>query len=358
MPTGCRPGSARPVPAASRRRPPVRPRRPGHEAVGPAGRPGIPGARGPAAFPGRAAAGDRRGGRRPRWRRLRSISSTAGSGGRFVVVGETSGLDVVSESKGMLVVRLLAAGRNAHSAYPWLGDNALVKLQSSVTSLLARYPVATEEVWRTTVTLARIRTQNQARNQVPEDAEALLDIRFPARDADLGRQDQHRGHRLPAGLLRSQASRPWWISSTCRTAPIRSARGPQAPAGGPAAGLRLLWPAPLARRQRRALLRPAGHPRRRVRRGRRRLGAARAEEYADLTTVAPYYRALSDFLGTPGTRSRSREAHRTRSRSRLRSPRWPRRPDRGPASPRPHGPGRAPPRRRYPATARAAGAGR
>ena len=105
--------------------------------------------------------------------------------GDFVIVGETSGLDVVNESKEMLVVRLLAAGRNAHSAYPWLGDNALVKLQRTVASLLARYPVASEEVWRTTVNLARIGTRNEARNQVPADAEALLDIRFPPGDAEL-----------------------------------------------------------------------------------------------------------------------------------------------------------------------------
>ena len=105
--------------------------------------------------------------------------------GRFVVVGETSGLHIVNESKGMLVVRLLATGRAAHAAYPWLGDNALVKLQRTVASLLARYPVATEEVWRTTMNLARIGTSNEARNQVPADAEALLDIRFPAGDADL-----------------------------------------------------------------------------------------------------------------------------------------------------------------------------
>jgi succinyl-diaminopimelate desuccinylase len=105
--------------------------------------------------------------------------------GQFVIVGETSGLHIVNESKGMLVVRLLATGRAAHAAYPWLGDNALVKLQRTVASLLARYPVATEEAWRTTVNVARIGTRNEARNQVPADAEALLDIRFPAGDADL-----------------------------------------------------------------------------------------------------------------------------------------------------------------------------
>lgn len=105
--------------------------------------------------------------------------------GRFVIIGETSGLRIVTETKGMLGVRLLAAGRSAHSAYPWLGDNALLKLQRSVSNLLARYPVATEEEWRTTVNLARVQTQNQARNQVPAEGEAWLDIRFPFGDADL-----------------------------------------------------------------------------------------------------------------------------------------------------------------------------
>ena len=51
--------------------------------------------------------------------------------------------------------------------------------------LLARYPVATEEVWRTTVNVARVHTPNQAINQTPAKAQAWLDIRFPAEDADL-----------------------------------------------------------------------------------------------------------------------------------------------------------------------------
>jgi succinyl-diaminopimelate desuccinylase len=104
--------------------------------------------------------------------------------GRFVIIGETSGLRIVTESKGIVTVTLTSAGRAAHGAYQWLGDNALVKLERSVANLLARYPVATGEVWRTTVTLARVHTQNQARNQVPADAEAWLDIRYPADDGD------------------------------------------------------------------------------------------------------------------------------------------------------------------------------
>ena len=104
---------------------------------------------------------------------------------QFVIIGETSGLRIVTESKGIVTVTLRAAGRSAHSAYQWLGDNALVKLERSVSNLLAAYPVATQEAWRTTVNLARVQTQNQARNQVPAEAEAWLDIRFPAQDPDL-----------------------------------------------------------------------------------------------------------------------------------------------------------------------------
>lgn len=102
--------------------------------------------------------------------------------GDFVVIGENSGLDIVADSKGLLQARLTATGRNSHGAYPWLGDNALLKLVRTVDRLLERYPEPGEEVWRTTVNLARVATTNQAFNQVPADAEAWLDIRFPAGD--------------------------------------------------------------------------------------------------------------------------------------------------------------------------------
>ncbi|GII81557.1 peptidase M20 [Sphaerisporangium rufum] len=111
--------------------------------------------------------------------------------GDFVVIGEQSGLRVVTDSKGMVVANLRATGRGAHGAYPWLGDNALLKLMRSVDNMLARYPVATEEVWRTTVNLARVETPGAARNQVPALAEAWLDIRFPPEDRELaGRSPQ------------------------------------------------------------------------------------------------------------------------------------------------------------------------
>jgi succinyl-diaminopimelate desuccinylase len=111
--------------------------------------------------------------------------------GAFVVIGEHSRLNLVADSKGLAQARLRADGRSGHGAYPWLGDNALLKVMNTVTRMLARYPVPAEEVWRTTVNLARVETPNRSFNQIPAQAEAWLDIRFPAEDADLsGRTPQ------------------------------------------------------------------------------------------------------------------------------------------------------------------------
>jgi succinyl-diaminopimelate desuccinylase len=216
--------------------------------------------------------------------------------GRFVIVGETSGLQVVNESKGMLVVRLVAEGRNAHAAYPWLGDNALVKLHSSVARLLARYPIPAEEAWRTTVTLARVRTQNQARNQVPADAEALLDIRFPAGDPDL------------AGQSIEEVTA--YLRSFCEpgVTPVVDLLDPPHRADQDQPEVRRLQDAARHQGFPGDLLRKHGVSDGRfygqlgipaVAFGVDGSGQHGPGEYADLTTVAPYYRALSAFLGTP-----------------------------------------------------------
>lgn len=105
--------------------------------------------------------------------------------GRFALIGEHSALRVVNESKGILTAYLRATGRGGHGAYPWLGDNALVKLMKTLNAVLAAYPVAAEPAWRTTVNIARIETLNRAFNQIPAEATAWLDFRFPPGDADL-----------------------------------------------------------------------------------------------------------------------------------------------------------------------------
>ncbi len=103
----------------------------------------------------------------------------------FVIIGEQSGLEIVADSKGIATVVLRATGVSGHGAYPWRGDNALVKLLASIERVLAAYPVPATEAWRTTVNVARIQTPNNAFNLIPDFAEAWLDVRFPSEDTAL-----------------------------------------------------------------------------------------------------------------------------------------------------------------------------
>ena len=106
----------------------------------------------------------------------------AGVTAGFALIGEATGLGVATECKGIVGARLSARGRSAHGAYPWLGDNAVLKLNRAIDAILAAYPVPEREAWRATVSVARVHAQNQAVNQVPAQAQAWLDIRFPAGD--------------------------------------------------------------------------------------------------------------------------------------------------------------------------------
>ena len=242
--------------------------------------------------------------------------------GEFVVIGETSGLRIVTESKGMLGVTLRANGRGAHSAYQWLGDNALVTLTRSIHNVLARYPIATEEAWRTTVNVARVHTPNQARNQIPAEAEAWLDIRFPPEDADLGGKT--------AGEIAA------YLQGFCEpgvTAVVDHLDPPQhADRGRPEIGQ--LREAALAQGYQPEFLRKHGAGDGRfygeagvtaVAFGVGGHGQHGAEEYADIATIEPYCRALSQFLRDPGqcgiTRPAARTARASRTRRAARGPR-------------------------------------
>jgi acetylornithine deacetylase/succinyl-diaminopimelate desuccinylase-like protein len=121
-----------------------------------------------------------------------------------VIIGEHSGLRIVTDSKGMITATLRAVGRSGHSAYPWRGDNALIKLQTSLANLLAAYPPATEEAWRTTVNLARIQTPNQARNQDPRPGRGMAGHPLPGRRHQPERQDHPADRRLPGVVLRAR----------------------------------------------------------------------------------------------------------------------------------------------------------
>jgi succinyl-diaminopimelate desuccinylase len=220
-----------------------------------------------------------------------------GVSGEFVVIGEHSGLRIVTDSKGMITATLRAVGRGGHSAYPWLGDNALVKLHRTLDRLLAAYPVPAEEAWRTTVNVARIETPNQARNQIPALAEAWLDLRFPPEDGDLNGKT---AEEITAHL-----------ATFCEpgVTPVVDLADPPHHADRDRPEIRRLREAAAGQGYRADFLRKHGAADGRFyyQRGVDAVifgiggdGLHGPDEYADTTTIAPYYQALTEFLGNPG----------------------------------------------------------
>lgn len=213
----------------------------------------------------------------------------------FAILGESSGLSIVTESKGIANVVLTAEGRNAHGAYPWLGDNALLRLHRTLEAFLGKYPVPETEAWRTTVNLARVATPNEAFNQVPAAAEAWLDIRFPAGDPDLDGKDE--------------AEFTAYLAGFCEPGVTAEVRRLDAPAHADTRRPEITALRDAARRQGfdSGFLRKHGtgdarfyrqHGFNAVSFGIGGEGQHGPAEYADVSTIVPYYNALSDFLKT------------------------------------------------------------
>jgi succinyl-diaminopimelate desuccinylase len=220
----------------------------------------------------------------------------AGVTAGFALIGEASGLGVATECKGIVHVRLRAEGRSAHGAYPWQGDNALLKLNRAIDAILAAYPVPEREAWRATVNVARVHTPNRAMNQVPAQAEAWLDIRFPAGDPGFDRKTPQQVAAYMAGFCG-----PGVTPVVDRIDPPHHAdeRHPEVAA---------LLAAARAQGYDGELLRRHGtgdvcffaeHGIVSVEFGIGGGGLHGPGEYADIATIAPYHQALTEFLRRP-----------------------------------------------------------
>jgi succinyl-diaminopimelate desuccinylase len=197
----------------------------------------------------------------------------------FVLIGEQSGLRVVTESKGLLQVRLTATGRAAHAAYPWLGDNALTRVIRAVEAILARYPVPSAEEWVTTVNLARITTGNGAVNQVPADATAWLDVRFPHEDGRTGEEIAADLRQDGIEVLIDSVAPPHHADPSC--AEVRLLRGSTELLRKHGAADGRFYS---ARGVNAVIFGPGGD------------GQHGPAEYLDVTTIEPYEEALRGFL--------------------------------------------------------------
>jgi succinyl-diaminopimelate desuccinylase len=89
--------------------------------------------------------------------------------------------NVVVKEKGILRLKLVATGRSAHGARPWLGDNAVDNLLADYLKLKPLFDTDAPDHWHATLNLSRM-AAGKADNQVPDRAEALFDIRYTEND--------------------------------------------------------------------------------------------------------------------------------------------------------------------------------
>ncbi len=88
---------------------------------------------------------------------------------------------VVVKEKGIVRLKLIARGKAAHGARPWLGENAIENLISDYFKIKRHFDLTAPGHWHRTLNFSRIQA-GKAVNQVPDYAEALFDIRFTEND--------------------------------------------------------------------------------------------------------------------------------------------------------------------------------
>jgi succinyl-diaminopimelate desuccinylase len=88
---------------------------------------------------------------------------------------------IVVKEKGILRLKLIARGKTAHGARPWLGENAIENLIADFFTIKRHFELAAPGHWHRTLNFSRIQA-GKAANQVPDYAEALFDIRFTEND--------------------------------------------------------------------------------------------------------------------------------------------------------------------------------
>jgi putative selenium metabolism hydrolase len=98
----------------------------------------------------------------------------------FVVIGEPTNLRVYRGQKGRCEMRVAACGRSAHGASPWLGDNAVYKMQAvirTIQDLDARLP-NDPFLGRGSIVVTHIESREASLNAVPDGCSIVLDRRL------------------------------------------------------------------------------------------------------------------------------------------------------------------------------------
>jgi succinyl-diaminopimelate desuccinylase len=88
---------------------------------------------------------------------------------------------IVIKEKGIVKLKLIARGKTAHGARPWLGENAIENLINDYQVLKTNFELAAPDHWHRTLNFSWIQA-GKVSNQVPDYAEALFDIRYTEND--------------------------------------------------------------------------------------------------------------------------------------------------------------------------------
>lgn len=83
------------------------------------------------------------------------------------------------KQKGVLMIKLKSYGKGEHSAYTWVGKNAITQLFETYKKIELLFPpnFSDKKHWYTTINLGKV-TGGLAPNSIPDFAEAEIDIRF------------------------------------------------------------------------------------------------------------------------------------------------------------------------------------
>jgi succinyl-diaminopimelate desuccinylase len=88
---------------------------------------------------------------------------------------------IIVKEKGIVQLKLVARGKTAHGARPWLGENAIENLINDYRVLKKYFALQAPDHWHRTLNFSYIQA-GKASNQVPDYAEALFDIRYTEND--------------------------------------------------------------------------------------------------------------------------------------------------------------------------------
>lgn len=100
----------------------------------------------------------------------------------FVIASEPTNFDIVYKAKGVLQLKISTSGLTAHGAYPWRGENAILKMNNFLYNLDKKLPNPKKESWLTTMNVSKIGTTNEAFNKIPDNCYVLIDVRYIKED--------------------------------------------------------------------------------------------------------------------------------------------------------------------------------